>query len=156
MCVVIDTCCLAQVFDRDNQYHTHFAPILQWVTKGKGRIIYGGTKYNTELRRAVKFLRVIVELNRSGRAIRMDSAAVDRISTELRTIVCDPAFNDEHLAALIVVSRCCIICTNDIAAMRFLKRRDLYSRYDVDRPKIYCKKRHECLCCDRYLAPVCR
>ena len=44
MCLVIDTCCLAIVFDGGNKKHVKFVPVLKWVTEGKGRMIYGGTK----------------------------------------------------------------------------------------------------------------
>ncbi len=155
MYLIIDTCCLAQVFDPKNQQHLHFAPVLKWVAFGKGRMVYGGTKYNNELRQAPKFLRIVVELERARRAIKIPKDKVDPIAAQLKKQVDRPDFNDEHLLALVIASRCCVVCTNDTVAIVYLKYRELYSDYNVKRPKIYSSKRNQSLCCDRHLAQIC-
>jgi hypothetical protein len=64
MCLVIDTCCLGLVFDGGIKDHAKFLPVFNWITTGKGCMIYGGTKYNTELGRATKILTIVTELSR--------------------------------------------------------------------------------------------
>ena len=49
MCVIVDTNCLASVFERKSEKHPQFAPVLEWIIFGKGKLIYGGSKYIGEL-----------------------------------------------------------------------------------------------------------
>lgn len=157
MCLVIDTCCLAIVFDGGNKKHVKFVPVLKWVTEGKGRMIYGGTKYDTELRRTVKILGIVGELRKARRAIHLDAAQVDPIATALKTKCPEPEFDDEHIVALVLASRCCVVCTDDNNAISYLKRVDLFSEYGVTRPSIYKgHKDHRKLCCDKHIVGICR
>jgi len=155
MCLVIDTCCLALVFDGNSKKHSNFVPVLDWIN-GKGCMIYGGTKYNTELGRAAKFLPYVVELARKRRAIQIPNAEVDPIAAAVKEKIADPQFNDEHLVALVIASRCCVVCTNDNVAIAYLKRPDLFPQ-GVVRPKIYRgHKSHKKLCCDQHVMGICR
>lgn len=157
MCLVIDTCCLSAVFDGQSRDHAKFVPVLEWVS-GKGRMIYGGTKYNEELKKARKFLPYITELSKQRKAIQMPSEGVDRIAAELKRKAPEPKFDDEHLVALVIASRCRVICTNDKKAAAYLKRADLFADYaGVDRPKIFNGHRsHGNLCCDSNIVGACR
>jgi phage gp29-like protein len=56
MCLVIDACCFALVFESKTKNHAKFIAVLKWIEEGNGRMIYGGTKYNAELGRATKVL----------------------------------------------------------------------------------------------------
>jgi hypothetical protein len=151
MCVVIDTCCLISVFDRGNEDHMAFAPVLEWINSGKGRMIYGGTKYKAELAKVKRMLPILVELRRAQRATNVDDSRVDQIEKELITNFVDPKFNDQHLVAVVIVSRCRVVCTLDKVATAYLKRADLFRTYRVKRPKIYRSRRNKNLCCDRNL-----
>ena len=44
MCIIVDTNCFAPVFDRKSEKHNQFAPVLEWIISGKGKLIYGGSK----------------------------------------------------------------------------------------------------------------
>src|SRR2546426_1136744 len=101
MCVVIDICCVAKVFDPRNQHHQDYAPVFNWVTHGNGKMIYGGTKYGNELRRTSRYFRLITELRRGGRAVKVRDDRADTIAADLKAIVNDPHFDDEHIAALV-------------------------------------------------------
>jgi hypothetical protein len=157
MCLVIDTCCLGMVFDGDNKNHSGFEPVVQWMS-GKGRMIYGGSKYGIELRRVKNVLGVVAELSRQRKTIHIADAMVDRIATDLKARFPEPEFDDEHIVALVIASRCRVVCTNDKVAISYLRRKDVFVGYaGVDRPSIYCGlKRHKRLCCDRYVVGVCR
>jgi hypothetical protein len=158
MCLVIDTCCFALVFDSSIKQHAKFIPVLKWITEGKGRMIYGGTKYNIELGRTTKALGIVSELSRKRRTIQIPNASVDPIAAALKARFPEPAFDDEHIIALVIASRCCVVCTNDNPAISYLKRLDVFSDYrDVERPKIYRgHKSHMKLCCDKHIVGICR
>lgn len=156
MCLVVDTCCLASVFDPKSKHHREFIPVLRWITVGKGRLVYGGTKYNLELKKATKFLRILLELQRQGRVIQVAGDRVDAVAATLKAKIPDPKFNDEHIAAIVIVSRCRIVCTNDDIAISFLRRAALFAPYKLKRPKIYRHRQHLRLCCDGNLSEICK
>jgi hypothetical protein len=52
MCIIIDTNRFSSIFEEENSDHDEFKPILDWIIFGKGKIVYGGTKYKQELTRA--------------------------------------------------------------------------------------------------------
>lgn len=45
MAIIIDANCLARVFDKTNIEHDEFVPVFDWIVNGKGKLIYGGSKY---------------------------------------------------------------------------------------------------------------
>jgi hypothetical protein len=156
MCLVIDICCIALVFDGQSKQHAKFVPVLEWIN-GKGLMVYGGTKYNTELGKAKKFLPYVAELSRRRRTVQVPNGEVDQIATALKQKVPDPLFNDEHLVALVIASRCCVVCTNDNTAIAYLKRSDLFADYNgAGRPKVFRgHKKHKELCCDKHIVGAC-
>jgi hypothetical protein len=118
-------------------------------------MVYGGTKYKTELSKLKGYLGVFAELARSGRLIEVSTAEVDARAAELKLLEPHAAFNDEHLLAIVAVSRCRVVCTNDKRADEYLRRRDLYPS-GVRRPKIYRQRNHDGLCCDDNIVAICR
>src|SRR6266851_5620616 len=103
MCLVIDACCFPSVFDAASKDHSRFAPVLEWVTGGSGRIIYGGTKYNTELRRLSRYFKILIELDKQGRVVKIPNEPVDEYAAKLKERIPDAAFDDEHIAALVAI-----------------------------------------------------
>jgi hypothetical protein len=154
VCVVIDACCLVKVFDPENREHGQFAPIWEWISRGRGRMIYGGTKYLAELSRVRKVLPIVNELQRKGRVKVMSGAGVDTVAAKIKQKVGDGTFDDEHLVAIVIVSRCRVVCTDDESAMPYLKRPKLFADYGMKRPKIYNRSTHEHLCCDENLIHI--
>ena len=158
MCLVIDADCLGRVFDSKNSQHAQFAAVWNWINDGRGRMIYGGTKYKHQLRAASKFLFIIGELEKKGRTVRLSDHDVDEVAATLKARIPDPAFDDEHLVAMVIVSRCRVVCTKDKTAISFLRRNDVFAEYcGVSRPSIYCGHRtHVNLCCDVHVVQICR
>ncbi len=37
MCIIIDTNVLADVFNSESKLHMEFAPVVEWILKGKGK-----------------------------------------------------------------------------------------------------------------------
>lgn len=155
MCLVIDTCVLAKVFDPANQEHHLFEPVLKWITVGKGRMIYGGTKYKRELAVARKYLGIIAELERGRRAIRISKSEVDRLARAVKGQCPNRKFNDEHLVAIVIAARCRVVCTDDRDAIPYLKNTAFYRPYNLQKPKIYCYKEHKNLCHDKHVVGLC-
>ena len=145
MHLVIDTCCIARVFDPKNAEHDDFEPVLEWISTGTGRMIYGGAKYKTELQGARRYLRLITVLEQKGRVLVLSDSEIDTIAADLKLEAPESRFDDEHLVAIVVVSGCRIVCTNDRKAIPYIKRRDFYSKRGAHPPKIYSRKRHRSL-----------
>src|SRR5436305_1719580 len=122
MCLVVDTCCLSNVFSEKDKKHLPFQPVLDWIRYGKGRMIYGGTKYNAELGKNNRVLGIVAELSRQRRTVRLPNEKVDSIANALKVDFPEAEFDDEHLAALVIASRCRVVCTNDKVAIRYLRR----------------------------------
>ena len=157
MCLVIDTCCLAAVFDGENEHHQKFEPVLRWITS-RGRMIYGGTKYNSELGRARKYLPYVAELSRQRKTIQIPTATVDLIAAQLKRKFDEASFNDEHIIALVIASRCGVVCTDDHDAISYLKREEIFKGYPgASRPQIFRgHKSHKKLCCNKNILGLCR
>ncbi len=51
MCIIIDVNALNEVFNTDSVNHLEFKPVRDWIIEGKGKVLYGGTKYRDELMR---------------------------------------------------------------------------------------------------------
>lgn len=158
MCLVIDTCCLSKVFNPNNCLHSEFKPILKWITdsKQKGRVIYGGTTYEKELRKMLKYHRVLGEFEKKGRVKIRPRSEVDSIERKLKKMEPAPTFNDAHLVAIVISSRCKVICTDDGNASKYLKEARFYPR-GISRPKIYSRKQHDGLATDpRNVVSICK
>ncbi len=155
MCLIIDTCTVPIVFNARSQHHKRFAPVLIWITRGNGCMIYGGTKYKDELRRLRKYFGLIAELVKQRKAIALPDAPIDVYATNLKIKVPDTDFDDEHLVALVAKSNCRVVCTDDKRAHTYLRRADLYPK-NIKPPKIYNSASHSKLCCDENVIGICR
>jgi predicted nucleic acid-binding protein len=154
MCVIIDTNVFSSVFNKSSVAHGEFAPVLDWIVNGKGKIVYGGSKYKEELRRAGKYLKIIGQFNRSRKVVNINDNPIDKHQAHVEGILKHRDFDDPHLVAICFVSKCEIVCTKDERASPFLARKEFYPN-NSPRPKLYTGKRNAGLLCDRYMANVC-
>jgi predicted nucleic acid-binding protein len=158
VCVIVDTNCFGSVLNTSSKDHKRFAPVYDWLMYGKGgRLIYGGAKYKKEIDlQAEHYKKLIQEIERMGRLVPLNDAAVDKLAATVKAKVNDKDFDDEHLVAIVGISKCCVVVSLDKRADRFLKRRDLYPD-GVKPPKIYRNTRSKKLCgCERNIAAICR
>jgi hypothetical protein len=133
-----------------------FTPIKAWIYEGNGYMIYGGTKYNRELRDG-GMLGLVKELSTLRKTVQIANATVDPIAADLKRRFPEPKFNDEHIVALVMASRCCVVCSNDQTAIAYLKRADVFAGSGVKRPKIFRgHKKHVKMCCDEHIVGACR
>jgi len=154
MCIVIDTCCLASVFDSDQVDHTEYEPVLRWITEGRGKMVFGGKRYGRELARLKRYQRIWAEFARSGKIVRLDDEKVDAIEEGTRTSTRWRRFNDHHVLAIVIASGVKVVCTRDRGCGELLKHYSEYPR-GVSRPRIYKRAAHATLLNDRNIANVC-
>ena len=86
----------------------------------------------------------------------MNDSEVDRLAAKVKAKVNDAGFDDEHLVAIVGISKCRVVVSLDERADEFLKRADLYPK-GVKPPKIYRNARSKKLSgCERHIAEMCR
>lgn len=140
--ILIDTCTLHCVFGTDSDDHSQFKPVLDFLYNKNGKFVYGGTKYNDELKKAKKYLKFITQLEKAAKVIRCSDNDVDEMMDWVSAQEDDPDFDDSHLIAIVIVSKTPIVCTRDKRAMPFIKKSSLYPKR-FKRPKIYASLRNK-------------
>ena len=116
--------------------HKEYEPLHKSIIEQRRSVImYGGTKYMNELKRARKFLKLFAELRKVGAASMLNAQAVDDEEERIIGLTSDLKFNDHHIVAIVVVGRCNIICSSDMNSHRHYKN-SLYYPKGL-RPKIY-------------------
>lgn len=137
MCVVIDINCLSRVFDINNADHSEFSPVKEWIDCKGGRIVYGGSKYKAELLKAASYLRLLEQYNKARKTILIKDDVIDKhekkVSEKLgKGTKCD----DPHIIALLIASKCPLLCSVDERSFEFVKNTSLYPK-KFKKPKIY-------------------
>lgn len=159
MPIIIDTNCFANVFSRTSKKHAEFEPVLSWIIEGKGLIIYGGTKYKQELKKAKKYQTIFRFLKEVGKAVNKSDIDIDRFQKEIEKLKESETFNDVHLLAISVVSKCRIICSEDAKSIPFVTNKK-YFPPGFQKPVYYTSLKNKKLLCDRYvdgsLKPLCK
>ena len=153
MCIVIDTNVFSSVFHDTSPDHQEYKPVKDWITTGRGFLVYGGSKYKKELKNARKYLAIFGELQKQGKVKQVDHSLVDQHQRKVERIICDKNCDDTHLIAIFRVSSCCLLCSNDKRGDRFIKNRSLYLQHQKP-PSIYRSKKHRRLLCDRHIVNI--
>jgi len=112
-----------------------------------------GTKYKKELGGG-RYLALFKELGTARRAVLVGAKDVDDRARLLKKLVPEKDFDDEHLVALVGISRCCLVCTDDLKFLPYLKRKDLYPE-GVMVPHVYRSIADRKHCCDRLIVGMC-
>jgi predicted nucleic acid-binding protein len=155
MCIIIDTNVFGDIFNKESKLHDRFEPVLNWILHGKGKIVYGGTKYIAELGKTPKYQKLFNELQKKRKTVKVADDMVDHREKEIKKIKQHSDFNDAHLIAIVIESGCRLVCTKDSRAVPFIKDRVFYPKFSK-RPKIYWGKHNEDLLTDCNIAPICR
>lgn len=154
MCLVLDINAFHLVFGQPSGNES-FKPVLDWLLHGRGKLVMGGTKYDEELAKMPKYLRLISILKTSRKVVRANDAAVDQRTKEIIRACPDPDFDDPHMVALLSVSGCKLFCSEDQRSYKYIKRREWYTG---GTPKIYRSKsirnaKH--ILSDRHISGIC-
>lgn len=141
MCIVIDANVFGAVFSEDDQRHEEFAPVKEWIMSGRGAMVYGGTKYKKEILEAPRRQRFVRLLRDSGKAIAIADCTVDQRHAEVERLTQSTDCDDQHIVALLGVSRCPLLCSGDKRSFAHIKNRDLYPK-GAPKIKIYSSSRN--------------
>lgn len=152
MCIIIDTNVLVSVFNNKSTNHQEFLPVLDWISQGKGKIVYGGTKYSKEMG---KYIGVFNELRKAKKAIYIDNEKVNIQEKIASSKIQHNDFDDQHLVGLLIESKCKLICSLDERAYAYF-RLPLFFSSSSQRPKIYSGKKNKKLLNDNNIAQICK
>ena len=146
---VIDANLFSSVIDNTND----FGPLLRCCIEGNGVVVYGGTKYSNEIAHHNKFRRLLVELAKIKKALRLDKDQIDHNETFLASNFKNTKFNDHHILAIVILSATDIVCAVDHGLHALINRCYLtksrqqimnycYHPGHLKKPNIYQNKGH--------------
>lgn len=153
MCIIIDTNVLTNVFKESSVDHAQFKPVRDWIINGKGKVVFGGTKYIEEING--KYLALFSLLRKAGKAVFINNALVDAEHSRVEAMITHPDFDDPHLVGLLRVSGCKLICSLDSRAFPYF-RHSLFFTPAANKPKIYSTLVNATLLSDKYIGDVCK
>ena len=128
MPIVIDANTFAMVFDSNNALHVEFSPVKEWIVRGDGFLLFGGTKFMEEMKQSRERLRLIRELKDTGKAIEIITATVDELEAKILEKTSQTKCNDQHIIALLAAARCDLLCSLDTDSFLFIKDKSLYPK----------------------------
>lgn len=136
MCIVVDINALPSVFNEQCDKYSDFCHVKTWIEEGKGVLVFGGTRYKTELAKAFRYLKLIRTMKDGGRAVAIRDDAVDMLEKSIIRKTAGKDCDDQHLIALLGASRCPLFCSSDRRANKYVKDKNLYPKGMV-RVKVY-------------------
>lgn len=80
----------------------------------------------------------------------MNDSDVDAWQNIIGDKINNPDFDDPHLPAIVIVSKCRVICSVDTRSVRFVTDPHIYPK-GVDVPKYYTSKKNVSLLTDEYV-----
>jgi len=148
MAIIIDTNCLSRVFNRKNKEFSEFKPVFDWIINGNGFIVYGGSKYEGELKKTQKYLGLFRILNDLGKVYKCpETRKIDELTNYYRMNYPIVDFDDPHLPAIVIVTKCRLICSTDIRSIPYVTNPKMYPKKFVV-PKYYQSRKDEKLLID--------
>lgn len=167
MCIVIDANVFSSIANKEASTHAEFRPLIQWISSGKGKIVFGGTKYGEEVAKNRRYSEWLVELERNRKIVPIDHKLVDPLMDFLADTVSGPDYDDHHIVSILLVSGCRLVCSEDkgLHSLIYVCYQPQLKKLVTDncpnvkkpiRPKIYQKKKHSPLLCDENIAECCR
>lgn len=155
MCIIIDTNTLASVFSEDSEDHVEFKPVKDWIFNGAGKVVWGGSKYIEELKKAHSYLVLINRLTSARLAVMINSEVVDKEAEYVTSLITHSDFDDQHLVGLLRTSGCKLICSKDKRAYPYF-RHNLFFKPASYKPHIYSASRNASLLQARHIADICK
>lgn len=150
MPIIIDTNCFANVFSKKSEKHEEFKPVLEWILAGKGMVVYGGNTYKKELRKARKYQMIMRLLKENKKVIHGDDEQIDELEKQNKEIFPEADFDDPHLPAIVQITKCMLICSEDMRSVKYVRDKKLYPK-GFTIPSYYASKRNADLLNDNYV-----
>ncbi len=141
MGVVIDVNVLPCVFNPNDSSHSDFEPVLKWIDKGAGVMVVGGTRYRAEVGKLYRYAGLLKLHRDRGNVVHVCDDMVDARVEVVTAETCGTGCDDQHIIALLDVSRCQLLCSHDERSYQFVQDRILYASPLV--VKIYKRAEHE-------------
>lgn len=151
MPIIIDANCIVNVFDKHSSKHEEFKPVLEWIISGKGKMVYGGTKYHEELKSLSRYIRLIRRLKESNKAVEGDRTQIDEYQKIVESRNNDKDFDDPHLIAISVITKCLLICSEDKRSIKHIKDKKYYPDSFKNTHSYYTSSRNKNLLRDNYV-----
>ena len=129
MCAIVDVNNCYKIFGNLEQRTPAGSYFLNWLEGASGRLILGGTKFNSEIGRVWDYVVWLKTATRSGHAHRVGDHLVDVAERELEAL--DECQSDDH--HLIALAR--------LGGARLLFSEDLDLHEDFKNPKIVANPR---------------
>jgi len=137
MAIIVDINCLGYVFNSSDQRHDDFEPIKAFVTKGKGALVFGGSKYKEELSLMSKYTGLINNLRSQGRVKFINDEIVDAHTERVRKATEGTDCDDPHIIGIVAASNCRLLCSVDQRSYPYIKDKKLYPKRESSPPTIY-------------------
>lgn len=130
MAIILDTNCFSHVFNGKDQKHQEFVPVLDWVVDGEGFFVYGGTKYENELKECRFYHKIFNLLKAMNKVIHFKDKKdrIDTITQNLKDKYGNKDFDDPHLPAIVQVTKCKLICSQDTRSMGYVRDSKMYPK----------------------------
>jgi hypothetical protein len=141
MCIVIDVNTLPAVFKADCAEHADFKYVKEYIESRAGVIVFGGSQYMIELAKMSSYLKLFGELSKKNYTARINDRLINQRYLEVLEKTADTDCDDQHIIAILGVSRCPLLCSRDKRSFPYVKRKDLYEKHEP-RVVIYSSKRN--------------
>ncbi len=113
MCTVIDADTFSYFCNPDSARYSDFQPVRDWIENSSCKIVYGGTDYGNHLKNHQRFLRHLTEQEHKGKIERLNNYEVDRVTDAIKANYTRADFDDHHIVAIVLISRCKVVCSLD-------------------------------------------
>ena len=89
-------------------------------------------------------------MKEAGKAKVGDKAKIDALTKRNKELFPEEDFDDPHLPAIAIVTKCLLICSEDMRSVKYIKNRQLYpSSFPI--PAYYSSEKNANLLCDKYV-----
>ncbi len=113
MCVVVDADTFTYFSNPHSSRHGEFQPVIKWVRDSNSKYVYGGTTYEAQLRKQQDFLSFLTRMYQAGKTVVIDHQKVDQIEQAIRQTITGSSYDDHHIVAIVLISRCKLVCSMD-------------------------------------------
>lgn len=132
MCIIVDSNTLAAVLNPTDSEHRQFKPVLDHINSGKSKMIFGGSRFEGEVRKLPKYIKILAEMRKANKIAFASDDKVDALEAKIEKAYTDPLFNDKHIVALAYVANARMVCTKDGVLKDYLhKNGAFYSKHKV-------------------------
>lgn len=156
MSIVIDANQFSNFMNSKNDLEDlDFRPVYEWIRFGKGKIVYGGSKYREEVKARKDFGAFLFQMEHVGKAVGVKTEDVDSIEDVLERRYKRHDFDDHHIVSILLISECKLVLSQDNGlhdlidecfgqnSRRFMN--SLCPQRDLTKPKIYQNRNHRSL-----------